>query len=284
MQQAAGWPEPPAWRAAAPPAWPPERPPAHFWRRFFALFLPGLVGVATLPLGLGPAARRAFEENPSAVALEFPVFVLLTLVNPTIMLAAGVTLGVVLAYRVGLRSRIDDWISFGHPLGPGVRSDAVPALAWGAAVAVVVVLLDLALRPWLGDAAAELVARERPQLGGLLTGLLYGGITEELIRRWGVMTLFVWSFWRLLQRNDRSPRAWVLWSGIAAAALLFGLAHLPATALVAPLTVPVVVRALVLNALAAFVFGWLYWRRSLEAAMIAHMAGHIVFFGAALLR
>lgn len=48
------------------------------------------------------------------------------------------------------------------------------------------------------------------------------------------------------------------------------------TARLMPLTSIVVVRALVLNGIAGLLFGWLYWRRGLEAAVIAHFATDIV--------
>jgi hypothetical protein len=33
-----------------------------------------------------------------------------------------------------------------------------------------------------------------------------------------------------------------------------------------------------LNALGGVLFGWLFWRRSLEAAMVAHATTHVGFF------
>ena len=43
-----------------------------------------------------------------------------------------------------------------------------------------------------------------------------------------------------------------------------------------PLTTTLVFRALVLNGIAGTVFGYLYWRHGLEAAMIGHMSAHMV--------
>jgi hypothetical protein len=37
-----------------------------------------------------------------------------------------------------------------------------------------------------------------------------------------------------------------------------------------------VVRALVLNGIAGIIFGYLYWKHGLEAAMIGHMSAHLV--------
>lgn len=43
-----------------------------------------------------------------------------------------------------------------------------------------------------------------------------------------------------------------------------------------PLTGLVVTRAIVLNGLAAVIFGHLYWTRGLEAAILAHFSADIV--------
>lgn len=72
------------------------------------------------------------------------------------------------------------------------------------------------------------------------------------------------------------PSSGAFWSAITLVAVLFGLGHLPITAVITPLTQLVVVRAIVLNGLAGIAFGYLYWRHGLEAAMLGHMSAHLV--------
>ena len=43
-----------------------------------------------------------------------------------------------------------------------------------------------------------------------------------------------------------------------------------------PLTPLVIARTVVLNGLLGIIFGWLYWRHGLEAAMISHFSADIV--------
>jgi hypothetical protein len=111
--------------------------------------------------------------------------------------------------------------------------------------------------------------------GALLSGLLYGGITEEIMLRWGVLSLLAWAGWRILQRGRGSPGPVLMWSATISAALVFGIGHLPAVAALVPLSTALVARTITLNTLAGVVFGWLYWGRSLEAAMLAHGAAHV---------
>jgi membrane protease YdiL (CAAX protease family) len=68
----------------------------------------------------------------------------------------------------------------------------------------------------------------------------------------------------------------VFWVANILAAILFGLGHLPTTAALVPLTSLVIARAVVLNGLLGIVWGWLYWKRGLEAAMISHFSADLV--------
>jgi membrane protease YdiL (CAAX protease family) len=64
---------------------------------------------------------------------------------------------------------------------------------------------------------------------------------------------------------------------ILLSALAFGALHLPATAAVTQLGPAVVARTPVLNGMLATLFGYLFSKRGLEAAMIAHFAADLVF-------
>jgi hypothetical protein len=61
----------------------------------------------------------------------------------------------------------------------------------------------------------------------LVSKLLYGGIVEELLLRWSLMSLLVWVAWRLAGRPAPVP-GWVYGIGLVASALLFAVGHLPA--------------------------------------------------------
>jgi len=107
---------------------------------------------------------------------------------------------------------------------------------------------------------------------GLLASF-YGGIVEELLLRLFLMTLLLWLVARL--RGSAPPPA-AFWAAIITAALLFGAAHLPAAAHIWGLDASVVARTLLLNGIGGLVFGWLYWKRGIEMAMLAHFATDVV--------
>jgi membrane protease YdiL (CAAX protease family) len=98
-----------------------------------------------------------------------------------------------------------------------------------------------------------------------------------VLLRWGLMTGFTWLTWRLVQPEGGAVKAGLVWLAIAASALLFGAGHLPlAHFLIGALNGQVVLFVVGVNAAFGVLFGWLYWRLGLEAAMIAHAVAHLV--------
>jgi len=67
----------------------------------------------------------------------------------------------------------------------------------------------------------------------------------------------------------------VLWTANAVAALLFAAGHLPALLASVEPSAIWIARTLVLNTAAGIVYGWLYLRHQLEAAMAAHALTHV---------
>ena len=90
------------------------------------------------------------------------------------------------------------------------------------------------------------------------------------------MSFFAWLGRFISKTPEGKPTNLVFWIANILAAVLFGLGHLPTMASLVPLTPLVIVRTVVLNGLLGILFGWLYWRRGLEAAMISHFSADIV--------
>jgi membrane protease YdiL (CAAX protease family) len=95
------------------------------------------------------------------------------------------------------------------------------------------------------------------------------------------MRLFLLSLFAFLGKfinhtPEGYPTKAVLWAANILVAVIFGLGHLPATSILVPLTPLIVTRAIVLNGVAGIVFGYLYFTRGLESAMLSHFSADIV--------
>lgn len=236
------------------------------------LWLAGMLGVVVITVMVLPQLLR---ELP----LPAPLWVLslASLAQSALLVALAVWAGVAHAPKVGLRAPAFEAAVTARPIAPALRPQLLPGLMAG-------VLGGMLLFAISRHAPAALVeAQERFNLP-LLARMLYGGITEELLLRWGLMTVLVWLAWRFLQHRRDAPRAGYVWLAIGVSALLFGAGHLPAaSALIGALDVNVVVFVIGANAAFGVLFGYLFWRDGLESAMIAHAVAHLVNYLANLL-
>ena len=105
--------------------------------------------------------------------------------------------------------------------------------------------------------------------------MLYGGVVEEIVFRWGAMSLLTFGLWRALARHARQPPAACIMAALAVTAILFAAGHLPALFAAGDAPGPgIIARTLLLNFIAGIAFGVLYARRDLAAAMSAHACTH----------
>ena len=228
-----------------------------WWR----LSLFGLIGAASLLLApLEQFIPADFE--PMLVRL-------LAIVQPAVLVLIFTGLGVWAAPHVGLDAPVFRAWAEGGSLSAALRRQLPAALWSGVAVAIILVLFWLIMASQ--TVAGPLANFKLP----LLTKLLYGGIVEELLLRWGLMSFLAWLAWRLMGTARPIP-AYCYWAAILVSACLFAAGHLPVLFLVLP-DAPawLVAVTLIANALPGLLFGWLFWRGGLEGAMIAHASGHL---------
>lgn len=240
---------------------------------FAVLLAGGIAGVvanALLQLALVGSLMPPDELPPAGLLLT------VIILQQSLLVALAVGVGLWLAPHVGiepapllarmLAGERPPWRRLAVGLGSG--------LAAGAAV----LLAHLLFAPLTGVAPGLFfgVAVSAPVV--LATAFLYGGITEELLMRLGLLTLLVW----LAGRLWRQPSFWAVNLVVT---ILFGLLHLPMAALLIEtgITPLIVVQALVLNSV-GLLFGWLYWYKGIETAIAAHMGLHVVYTLLVLLR
>jgi hypothetical protein len=188
-----------------------------------------------------------------------------------LLLGLAVLIGVLLAPKVHLAAPVLSALAEGRPALELLRPQLLPGLIGGIAGASILVVV--------ASVAPEPMHHLQPMVGlPAAAKLLYGGITEELMLRWGFMTLVIWLLWRSGQRGSGVPSAAVAWLGIGISALIFGIGHLPAaSALFGGLSASVVAYVVAGNAAFGIIAGWLYARFGLESAMIAHALTHAFF-------
>ena len=191
-----------------------------------------------------------------------------------------------MANRIGLGAPILEGLFARDPslkVSERIKQFIAPAIVLGVVASLLIIALDVfvfapALKAELGIAASALGAQANIQPAawqGFLAAF-YGGIDEEVLLRLFLMTLLAWLGKFVSHTAEGRPTLVVLWIANILAAILFGLGHLPTTAMLIPLTPLVIARAIVLNGVAGLAFGYLYWKHGLESAMLSHFSADIV--------
>jgi len=139
-------------------------------------------------------------------------------------------------------------------------------------IILLVVLLDTSL-----PVIKNLIVPEQTNTSNWWQGLLasfYGGIAEEILLRQFAVSLLVWIAAHLLKQDQ--PESIIYWFAIVAAAVLFGIGHLPAAAQIIPLNFAAATHIIGLNTIGGVAFGAVFWRWGLEHAMLTHFTADLV--------
>jgi hypothetical protein len=236
---------------------------------FLALLAAGLFGtLCAIPYSTSivtAAGRDARVSSRRRISLQFAL--------SAFLLAICIGFGLRAAHLMGLGAPLLEALASHRPIFQVLSPMLLPAVLGGLSGAVFALITDtlffsarLPVRVW--NLPSEIPFWQR------FLACLYGGITEEIITRLFVFSSLAWLLFHSW-RHAAVLSGVELWFVNVVTATIFGLGHLPATRALVGLTAVTVTRALVLNGVPGLIFGWLYWRYGLEAAMIAHFCADV---------
>jgi membrane protease YdiL (CAAX protease family) len=254
---------------------------APFLRTALALWGLGLIGVVAIGPYVSDLLGPAIAQAAQRAHVPVTTVLIAQAVQSAVLVGICVFLGLWASRAVGFRTPVLAAILTGRRLTVDAPAIVVCVLA-GALASAAILALDL--KVFQPSLPAQFSAHAAPVSWKGLLASFYGGFIEELMLR-----LFLLSVLALLLQalatggkpRSRPLSVWIFWTANLASALAFGAGHLPAAAALAPLTTVLIVRTVALNGLASVVFGALYRRWGLEAAMLAHFCADLVLHVAA---
>ncbi len=205
------------------------------------------------------------QQHFASIALSSSLVIV---VATTLLAAPGLWLG----GKVGLGAPLLEAIIVRRAGSRGVFLEhAGLAVALGLAMGALLLILRVALEPYLPAELPDL--GHRGFVGSVLVAVS-AAVTEEVWLRLGVMGIVAWLLVRALGHTEVTPPS--AWPAIAIAALVFAAIHLPQLSSAGAASSLGVLGTLFGNTLVGILCGWLYWRRSLIAAILAHFATDLV--------
>lgn len=193
----------------------------------------------------------------------------LILINPTILLLISVVVGTLLYDKVGFSvPAIASVLKIESPkikLIEQVKFGVLFGLLTGIFATIIRFIFNSSIPQEFIDVSNKIKIT-------IFARFAYGGLTEELLMRFGFMTLVVWIVFKVSKKLDNST----YWIGIILATILFAVGHFPVVFnAVSNPTIALLTYVLIGNSIAGLFFGWLYWKKGLESAFIGHIFAHI---------
>lgn len=241
------------------------------WRLFKLL----LVASVVTTLMVIPYALTLISGSTLVIT---PAIVIAQIIQSILLFSIAIFLGLYLIKRVGFGMPILEGIVKGEKIDTKLRSILWPSISLGVLASVLIILFSLLF----GSLSIEILKAEiTVPIWKSFLASFYGGIGEEIVMRLFFMTLIVWITYKIKKTSEGKPTIFGIWFAIIAVSILFGLGHLPITSGLIAITPLVVLRAILLNGIAGIFFGWLYWKKGLESAMISHFSAdislHVIF-------
>jgi len=209
--------------------------------------------------------------------LPVPLYVLLAaqLIQSIVLFGIAIFVGLHLAKKVGLGLPIlEGWLE-GREVKSYLKSILGISVGLGVLAGIIIIGID-----FLFSISGLTISLIQPQINppawqGFLASF-YGGINEEVLLRLFLMTLIAWIFFKIRKTKEGKPTDIGMWLAIILAAVIFGAGHLPAVSAITTITPLQIIRVILLNSVGGIIFGWLYWKKGLESAMISHFSADIV--------
>ncbi len=228
--------------------------------------------VFTLLGTLGSAAILPYSAALNSSLDLTPKIVGLSILQGAVLAAIASAVGLLASHSLGLKV-----------LTP-IPHLWLPVLLGAAAAALILILEIYLYVPRLPEALTNMGTNAEVGTIALWKRLLagfYGGINEELLMRFFLLSGSLWLVTRIWHAPSGAPLLTTFWIVNILVAIIFGLGHLPAMKGIAELTPLIISRTILLNSVAGIVFGWIFWHYGLVAAMASHFAAdmvlHVVF-------
>jgi membrane protease YdiL (CAAX protease family) len=206
--------------------------------------------------------------SPSLANILTPIVLVAQVIQAFVVFSISIYLGLLLSQKVG----------FGMPVLEGkkpvsyISSILKLSIGMGILGGILIILFSI---PFASLSVTFLKAEMSVSIWKRLLASFYGGIAEEIVFRLFLMSLFVWISTKIIKNRDGYPTRIGIWISIIVSSIIFGLGHLGITGGVVAITPIVIFRAILLNSISV-IFSWLYWKKGLESAMIAHFSSDIV--------
>ncbi|WP_340818186.1 CPBP family glutamic-type intramembrane protease [Methanolobus sp. WCC4] len=241
------------------------------WNIYWFLFVLGeLSFLASFPYSITMSKEFLYDLGvslPSLLATQF--------IRSTVILMIAIFTGLYLGKKVGLETPILSSLSEKKEFPSETTSIVKLSILMGLFLSIVLFVLDYFVFSMFTEPLITFLTT--PPLWQRLLYSIYAGIVEEIVLRFLLVTLLVWISWKIRKTADGQPTKTGVLISIVLISLIYAIGYLVSYS---PLLMDQILalRFVVLNGIAGMVMGWLYWKKGLEASLLANLTASFMLF------
>lgn len=221
-----------------------------------------------------PNVRQRLEKKNKPIP-SLQQFIKGSIIQSLFVVIIMVLVGMIFAKQVNFHAPFFTSIFYGKNIIANLYRQIMPAIFGGIGGGLILIAAYyFVFIPILDEQTIKSMYSLRMKTG-FWGRVLYGGVVEEIITRWGLQSFVTWLIFSIVGNLS----AGVIYSAIIIVGIVFGLLHMPAyLAAGCKRSVAFFMLAIILNLWASIIFGWLFWQYGLLAAIVAHMLFHIIWW------
>ncbi len=234
------------------------------WNIFWLLFMAAEFSMlASLPYAVSISGDAIYSFGSS-----FPMLLVTQFAQGTAFIVISLFTGLYLGKKVGLRASVLESLFEGRGLPAGFDHSVKLSLTLGALAGTAIFVMD---RFVFSAFTVPLTAfLSSPPVWQRFLYSFYAGIVEELILRFFLLTLFVWISWKIKKTSEGLPTSTGVWLSILLVSIIYGIGYIVSLSSSIEMSVIFSLGTLTLTVMSGSIFGWLYWKKGLEAAILAN--------------
>jgi hypothetical protein len=228
----------------------------------FCLSIPGAV------IAIKRLIYFLLQNNTEQLKKRISIF---ALVQSVVMLLIMTIAGSVVSQRTGLNAPILEALLKGKEGVSALIPILLPSILFSfSGLIIFCALYQLLAKYVLDKQSVKAMAKLRTAIG--ISGcVLYGGISEEIIARWGLMNLVTFFALMFVQKSTV-----IIWISLFMSSFIFALGQFPTyIAAGCSQSRPFLYSFLVLSLSQSLLFGYLFWQYGLICCILAHMLFHL---------
>ncbi|MCQ6963288.1 CPBP family glutamic-type intramembrane protease [Methanolobus chelungpuianus] len=242
------------------------------WNVFWSLFMVAeLSMLAALPYAVSVSGDAIQEFGGS-----FPTVLATQIAQGTAFLLLSLFTGIFLGKKVGLKATLLESLFEGRGLPEGFNSSLKLSILLGLLVGTLIFATDRLVFSMFTEPLTVLLSS--PPIEQRILYSFYAGIVEEIILRFFLVTLLVWISWKIKKNPDGSPTTTGFWLSILLVSTIYGFGYFLSLTSVTDYNAILPIAIIALGIISGSVFGWLYWKKGLEAAIIANLSASLMVF------